>query len=246
MDDLSVGLALRRIRLRRNERQVDVAGRAAVSASTYSEIERGNLDDVTLRTLRHVCRALEVRLDLVPRWRGGDIDRLVHGRHAAMGSIVTARLRDAGWEVAPEASFNIYGERGIIDILAWHPARRALLVIELKTELVDPNELIGVMDRRLRLARRVAQDRGWADPATVSGWVVVADSRMNRRHAAAVRPLLRAAFPDDGRAVRRWIRQPERRLTALSFLSDSADDGAMQHLAPRKRVRPTSRTRIVA
>ncbi|MEW5992035.1 MAG: hypothetical protein AB1736_11915 [Chloroflexota bacterium] len=40
MDDVAVGLALRRIRLRRNERQADVAARADVAPSTYYEIER--------------------------------------------------------------------------------------------------------------------------------------------------------------------------------------------------------------
>jgi transcriptional regulator with XRE-family HTH domain len=240
VDDLTFGLGLRRIRLRRNERQVDVATRAGVAASTYSEIERGALEGVTLRTLRQVCGALEVRLDLILRWRGGDLDRLIHGRHAAMGSILAERLRSEGWDVAPEVSFNVYGERGIIDLLAWHPARKALLVIELKTELVDPNELLGSMDRRLRLARRIAEDRGWTDAATVSGWIVFAESRMNRRHVSAVRSLLRAAFPEDGRAAGRWLRDPDRRQLALFFLSDSAEGGAMRHLAPRKRVRRTA------
>jgi transcriptional regulator with XRE-family HTH domain len=246
VDDLTFGLGLRRVRLRRNERQADVAVRARVAPSTYSEIERGELDGVTLRTLRRVCGALEVRLDLVPRWRGGDLDRLIHGRHAAMGSILAERLRGQGWDVAPEVSFNVYGERGIIDLLAWHPVGRALLVIELKTELVDPNELLGSMDRRLRLARRIAGDRGWADAATVSAWIVVAESRMNRRHVSAVRPLLRASFPEDGRAARRWRHQPDRRQFALFFLSDAAAGGAMRHLAPRKRVRRTASDRNAA
>ncbi|MEW5992036.1 MAG: hypothetical protein AB1736_11920 [Chloroflexota bacterium] len=113
-------------------------------------------------------------------------------------------------------------------------------MIELKTELVDPNELIGVMDRRLRLARRIAEDRGWTDAATVSAWVVMAEWRMNRRHVSAVRPLLRAAFLEDGRRVRRWIRQPDRRQLVLYFLSDFAHGSATQYLAPRKRVRRTA------
>lgn len=246
MDDVTFGLSLLRVRLRRDERQADVAARAGVGTSTYSEIERGLLDGVTLRTLRRVCGALEVRLDLLPRWRGGDLDRLLHGRHAAMGSILAARLRGEGWEIAPEVSFNVYGERGIIDLLAWHPARRALLVIELKTELVDPNELLGTMDRRLRLARRIAEDRGWTDVATVSGWIVIAESRMNRRHVSAVRSLLRAAFPEDGRAARRWLRDPDRRQLALLFLSDAAEGSAVRHLAPRKRVRRTASGRNAA
>ena len=96
------------------------------------------------------------------------------------------------------------------------------------------------MDRRLRLARLIAEDRGWTDAATVSAWIVIAESRMNRRHVGAVRSLLRAAFPEDGRAARRWLRNPDRRQLALLFLSDSAQGSAVRHLAPRKRVRRTA------
>ncbi|HEX4898608.1 MAG TPA: helix-turn-helix transcriptional regulator, partial [Candidatus Limnocylindrales bacterium] len=226
MDDVTLGLSLRRVRLRRDERQADVAARAGVGTSAYSEIERGLLDGVTLRTLRRVCGALEVRLDLLPRWRGGDLDRLIHGRHAVMGAVLARRLAQNGWEVVPEASFSIYGERGVIDLLAWHPGRGALLIVELKTELVDANEMLGSMDRRLRLARRIAAERGWLEPATVSGWVVIAESSMNRRRVGAVQQLLRAAFSEDGRAAKRWLRSPDRRQLALHFLADSGGAGA--------------------
>ena len=39
------------------------------------------------------------------------------------------------WRLSPEVSFSVYGERGIIDVLAWHPKTKILLVIELKTEV---------------------------------------------------------------------------------------------------------------
>ncbi len=48
-----------------------------------------------------------------------------------------------------------------IDILAWHAASRSLLVIELKTELVDVQETVGTLDRKRRLAAQVAAERGW-------------------------------------------------------------------------------------
>ena len=60
------------------------------------------------------------------------------------------------WMLAPEVSFSVYGERGVIDILAWHPGRRALLVIELKTDLVDMNELLGTFDRKRAPGRRAS------------------------------------------------------------------------------------------
>jgi transcriptional regulator with XRE-family HTH domain len=241
MDDLGFGLALRRVRLRRDERQADVAERAGISQATYSEIERGNVGGVTIRKLRRACEALEIRLELVARWRGGDLDRLIHGRHAAMTSDLARRLAAPGWDFAPKVSFN--SERGFIDLLGWQSRWRALLVVELKTELVDPQELLGVMDRRLRLARKIGLERGW-EAATISAWVVVADSRMNRRHVAAVRPLLRASFPEDGRAARAWARRPDRRQLALWFLSDNSPTSGGRHLAPRKRVRRAGVRRV--
>jgi len=90
-----------------------------------------------------------------------------------------------GWVTEPEVSFSIYGERGIIDVLAWHPGRRILLVIELKTEFVDVNELMGSVDRKRRLAAAIARERGW-DSAAIGAWVVIADSRTNRRALAAI------------------------------------------------------------
>lgn len=121
------------------------------------------------------------------------------------------------WVVEPEVSFSIYGERGVIDVLAWHPTTRILLVIELKTEVVDLNEMLGTLDRKRRLAWRIADERQW-DPVAIATWVVVADSRTNRRVVADHATVLRAKFPTDGRGVARWLRRPSGRLDALSFL----------------------------
>ena len=82
------------------------------------------------------------------------------------------------WVAEPEVSFAIRGERGVIDILAWHPARQMLLVIELKTDIADINELVGTADRKRRLAVEVAIERGWiargGAPPSVSVWIIVA------------------------------------------------------------------------
>lgn len=235
MDDQAVGLAIRRVRLRRNERQQDVAARAAISRTAYSRIERGHLESTTIHAIRAAAAALEIRIGLLARWRGGDLDRLLSARHAVMGERVAGRLGLAGWDVAPEVSFNHFGERGVIDLLAWHARRRALLVVELKTELVDVNEVLGTMDRRRRLMPTIAGGRGWV-PAHLGAWLVIADSRTNRRHVAAHRELLRAAFPEDGRQVATWLSEPDRPHSALWFLPDDLGRNAGRGLAPRKRV----------
>jgi hypothetical protein len=176
----------------------------------------------------------------VLRWQGGDLGRLLNARHSAMHDSVAGLLGGIdGWVVEPEVSFSIYGERGIIDVLSWHPGRRALLVIELKTELVDINELMGSVDRKRRLAVEIAHRRGW-DPVHASTWVVIADSSTNRRSVGAHRITLRAKFPSDGRAITKWLHSSDDRVDALSFLPYVHGAHQRRDLAPIRRVRRRS------
>jgi hypothetical protein len=186
--------------------------------------------------IRRVAGALDARFDTVVRWQGGDLGRLISARHAAMHDAMARIFADRHeWVAEPEVSFSIFGERGIIDILAWHPGRRILLVIELKTEFVDVNEMMGSVDRKQRLAWRIARERGW-DPVAVGTWVVLPDNRTNRRALAAHEAVLRAKFPADGRLVRRWLRDPSGRVDALSFLPSVRLVGVRRDLAPIRRV----------
>jgi hypothetical protein len=204
-----------------------------MSTSTYSEIERGHF--VSLPRLRAAAATLEVRIDLLARWRGGDLDRLVGGRHSAMAERVAGFVARGGWEVHPEVSFNHFGERGAIDLVGWNAGQAALLIVELKTELVDVGELLATADRRRRLVPHIAKERGWA-PRHVGTWLVIADSRTNRRHVASHRAVLRAAFPEDGRAVRGWLAEPIRAQAALWFLTDDDQRRTGRGAAPTKRV----------
>ena len=159
---------------------------------------------------------------------------MLNRRHSTLHELVARWFGEVvpAWALAPEVSYSIYGERGVIDILAWHPERRALLIIELNTDIVDVNDLIGAADRRRRLARTIVAERGW-DPATVSVWVVVAPSRTNRRRVAAHEAMLRAAFPMDGRG----LRNPLGSVAALSFWPDSPAGKVGPNMTPARRVR---------
>jgi transcriptional regulator with XRE-family HTH domain len=247
MDDQQVGMAIRTVRIRRRKRQKDIATEARISASTVSRIERGRLDEVAVGTLRRVCARLELRVDIRVRSRGGDLDRMVSARHARLVELIVARLRldTPGWEVVPEVSFSIWGERGVIDIFAWHAGRRALLVIEVKTEFVDVGETLGTLDRKRRLAREIALLRGW-DPETVSAWLVVAEGRTNERRIAGHRETLRAAYPDDGRRMRAWLAQPEGSVAALSTWREDAKSTAPIHRVRVARRRVSSNTTVPA
>ena len=181
MDDARTATVVRTLRVRRRWRQVDLAAAAGVPRGAVSLIERGHADALVLATTRRVCAALDIRLDTVPRWRGGDLDRVLNARHAAMAEATAAAFeRLPGWRLRPEVSFSIYGERGVIDFVAWHSVRRALLLIELKTELVDIGDLMATADRRRRLAPRIARDLGW-DPLVVGVWVLLRETTTNAR-----------------------------------------------------------------
>lgn len=231
------GAAVRVVRIRRRLTQADLAEVAGVSRGSISRIERGHLDEVTLGLLGAICRALEIRLELLLRWRGGELDRLLNAEHAALLETVSRGFtRLVGWITVPEVTFSIYGERGSIDLLAWHAATRTLLVIELKTAIVDIHDLLATLDRKRRLAWRIARDRGW-DPATVSVWVAVSDTLTNRRRVAAHDTALRSVVPSRGVAVRRWLRRPSGAIAGLSFLSIARQESVRNSRRSRQRVR---------
>jgi transcriptional regulator with XRE-family HTH domain len=242
MDGERLGRVVRSLRIKRDWRQADVARRAGVSASTISRLERGGAGLLQLSVLRRIARILGARIDAIVRWDGGELDRLLSGRHSAMHEAMAQWFGSlAGWLLVPEASFSIYGERGVIDILAWHAASRSLIVIELKTEIVDVNDLVGRIDRKRRLARNIARDQGW-DPLTISVWVVAAAGRTNARRIASHRTMLRNAFPDDGRTIAAWLRNPSGGVACLSFLPDRHPVTARSTARVVRRVRaPASR-----
>lgn len=237
MDDVQLGNTLRVMRIRKRLRQSDVARRAGLRRETVSRLERGGSGRVPLDQVRSVAVALGASLDVRLRWQGADLDRVTGAAHADLHEALLGLLgRRPPWRWRGEVSFSIYGERGVIDILAWHPPTRSLLIIELKTELVDPQELVATMDRRTRLARRIATRFGW-DPATVSCWVVLSEGSTNRRRVRRHQGLLRTAFPAHGHAVRRWLGAPAGRIAALSFWSDVRSGSVRRTVSQTKRVR---------
>lgn len=237
MDDLAVGRLLWLARVKRGLRQSDVAAQAGVSRATVSRLERGRLGGLQVQTLRSLCAALDIRVSISLLGEGGELDRLAGELHSAMHE-EAARLFDRlpEWVDLAEVTFSIYGERGSIDVLAWHAASRSLLVIELKTELTDLGDTVLRLDRKQRLAAAIARERGW-EPASVSVWLLIGESRTNRRHVEAHEAMLRSRFPADGHAMVRWLRRPAGQIAALSFLSAAPRENARRRLAPVRRVR---------
>jgi transcriptional regulator with XRE-family HTH domain len=235
MNDLQIGRAARALRHRRGLRQVDAAERVGIGHDVVSRLERGRIEGLTLRTLRRLFAAFDAEVVILVRWRGGELDRLLDRRHAMLGEAVVARLERLGWTVVPEVSYSEYGERGAIDLLAWHAESRTLLVIELKTELTSIEETVRRHDAKARLAARIALDRfGWRAGA-VARLLVLPDARTPRRQVERFAKVLGRAYPARGRAVRNWLASPAGSMSGLLFLT------VADHVRLRQRPEPIRR-----
>ncbi|MGH2464131.1 MAG: helix-turn-helix domain-containing protein, partial [Candidatus Limnocylindrales bacterium] len=109
MDDRRVGLVIRALRRRRGWRQSDLAAAAGFSQATISGLERGHVDNLSLRTLRRILLALEARADVDLRWRGGALDRVVDEGHARVVGRVVRWLASHGWRTSVEVTYSVYG-----------------------------------------------------------------------------------------------------------------------------------------
>lgn len=237
MDDLRVGALARAVRHRLGWTQLEVGRRAGVSQKLVSMLECGRLEELTVRSARRIAAVLEIRLPFDPRWRGGEGARLLDSDHAALVNAVVGLLRATGWEVLVEYTFNHYGERGSVDVVAWHPRLRALLIVEVKSRLLDTQETVANLGRKARLVPGLlAAERGW-NAEHIGVALVVAELTANRsvvtRHSAT----FDAAYPQRSWAARHWVAAPSGPLAALWFVRLSNGATGTQGRGSRKRIR---------
>lgn len=174
--------------------QQTVADRAGVTRSYIARVERGDANP-SIRRVEAIAEALGLEVDLAirrPTIIGGPRVRdVVHARGAAY---VGRRLISHRWEVAREVEIVHGRSHGWIDLLAFDPRTRTLLVIEVKTLLDD----LGAVERQLGWYERAAWDRarelGW-EPRRVRSWLLVLASEEVERVLSANRPFVNAAFP---------------------------------------------------
>ena len=241
MDDRRIGRILRAVRRRRGLRQSDIAATIGVSQTVVSRLERGRLESVGLDTLRRVATELDVSITITASWHGGQGDRLLDRAHAAIVDHVIQTLKGLEWEVIPEFSFNHFGDRGSVDVLAWHPVHRILLIIEVKATLTDLQDLLVSLSRNLRVVPDIVRKSlGW-DADHVARIVVVAGTAANRSVVARHAATFDASFPARSRKVNTWLRRPFGALAGVWFVSTSSLGTGMS--VARARIRRTSRGR---
>jgi transcriptional regulator with XRE-family HTH domain len=222
VNQLRVGRSFRAIRRSQGVRQVDVAQVAGCSQGLVSAIERGHCAAISLAALGRVFAALGADVDVIVRYRGADLDRLLDERHAAAAMAVLPLLRKHGWGVISEVTFNHYGDRGSIDLLAFHPPTRTALVVEVKTELVSAEETLRRLDVKVRIAPSLVPDRVGERAARVVGLLAVVDSTANRSRVARLAPLLETAFPLRSAELRHWLRAPGPAIGGLLFVRNTS------------------------
>jgi hypothetical protein len=149
---------------------------------------------------------------------------------------VVARLAASGWVMLPEHTFNLRGEHGSIDVLAWQPGTRAVLVVEVKTLMADLQDLLSTLDRKRRLAPALARELGWK-PMLIGTILVMPAETQARNAIDRFRPIFDATYPARGREIRRWLACPDRELRGVWFLLNFAPGSDKRRPSGSRRVR---------
>ena len=166
-------------------------------------------------TIERVMEALGATMDVTVRWHGERLDRLVDAGHAAIVERTTAHLASLGWLCRPEVSFNHFGDRGLVDVVAIHVATRMVMIVEVKTAIGDVQAMLGRLDVKARLGRTIAESVGWTDARAVAPAFVIANTRTARRCVLRHEHSFRR-YSLRGRSALAWLRNP--RLPAPSGL----------------------------
>ena len=158
------GRVLRAVRLHRRWRQRDVAARSARQPVHRVPCRTGTAGPSSRSEPTGPDRGRPGRLrsSWMPDGTTAIVDRLIDRAHASIVEHVVRELRDLGWEVLVEFGFNHYGDRGSVDVLAWHPATRTLLIVEVKSLLTDLQATFTSLAPRCAIVPMLARrDLGW-------------------------------------------------------------------------------------
>lgn len=196
-----LGEQVRTARLDRDWTQRELASRSDVSRSMVSAIEHGG-PGVSLEALERVCCALDgvLLLELRGPLTIGRADQR-DAAHAACTAAARRTLERIGYACVIEHPFSDGRLRGWIDLLAFDPASRRLVVVEIKTELRDLGGLHRQVGWYERAARAAVRGLGWR-VRTVECLVAFLATEANDTALEANRELIDRTFPVRGRALR--------------------------------------------
>jgi transcriptional regulator with XRE-family HTH domain len=237
MDRVKIGNTFRAIRMDMRLRQADVAARAHVSQQTVSRLECGRFGGLSIDAYSSVAEAIGADVRLAPYWRGAKLDRLIDRRHALIQNEVTRLLLSLGWQLGTEKSFNHFGDRGSVDVLAWRANAGALLIVEVKTEIASLEETLRVLDMKARVVPGLVSRAGDWQPRVVGAVLVLPDATAHRDLVARHSATIAASLPARTLAIRGWLAEPAGPIRGIWFLGGTRAGGAMLSLKSGRRVR---------
>lgn len=194
-----VGRQIAEVRTSIRWTQRELASHVGLSQSVISDIEAGRQPGVSIRRLERLLDAMGARLLVTvdpPRVASARVHDPVHAR---CSEHVVRRLRRSGWEARTEAEVGGNRSRGWIDVLAFRRDSRCLLMLEIKTELLDIGQIERTMSWYEREAWTAAQRQGWR-PASVTSVLLVLATEDAERVVRDFRVTFDDRFP--GRANR--------------------------------------------
>jgi hypothetical protein len=233
----------RLLRVRAGLRQVDVAERARVGRWKISALENNRVGKLLVEELDRCFETLDASLMLTVAHGGAEVDRLLDRRHAALVAAIVRVLRSLGWETRVEVTFNEFGDRGSIDVVGWHAARRALVVIEVKSEIASIEGLLRPFAVKCRLASKIVGEQfGWR-PSVVGHVIVLPEDRTARRAVERHAAVFDSTFPKRSRELRSWLRNPAGPIAGVWFVTDVGSHDVTRNPAAIRRLRkPRSRS----
>lgn len=187
---------------------------------------------------------LEAELELLVRWRGGELDRLLDDAHATVSGAIVEFLDVRVWIVRVETTYAVGRDRGSIDFLAFHTGSGSLLVGEVKVDFNSAEATLRRHDEKVRLALVIARQRfGWS-ARSVSRLLVLPESTTSRRRVERHEALLSLAYPCRGRELKNWLSAPNGPVAGILFLPPTKHVGDRRNLASRRRIRTARVSRL--
>lgn len=226
-----IGAKVRALRKRRGWTQEDLANRLGYSRELISRIENDRLKNVPFGKVQGCVDELGGFMRIDVQWQGERLARLIDARHAAIQNRFVEMITTLGWAARVEASFNHFGERGRIDVLAWHAATGAVGVVEVKSRMDNAEETLGRLDVKVRLAAEIAAGIGWRAERVVP-LLVLGEGTTQRRHLAEHAALF-GRYDLRGRAALAWLRRPDGSEPSGVLMFIEAPDS--HHIGTRRR-----------
>lgn len=248
---IAFGMAIRSLRQALDLSQAELGERIGRSQAFISSVEAGE-PALRIDTAAELCDALGATLvfgleSRLLSWPARQRD----AAHAQCSGHIVRRLVAAGWLVRTEVQIGTPERPGWIDVLAFHPTAEILLVIEVKTELLDVGEVARQLGWYEREGVAAARQFGWRPQRIVGALLLLATADVDRR-LSENRLVLGEVFPgratelarlianESGRAVARVAADVAAPARMAELAAPAAPAAAVRFLAlidPRSRAR---------